>query len=105
VPRTKKKPILEITKETINSIDYGDLEEFIKQVYNIKDYSFVLIQECGNDSSHEFTADGEIDEFDLEDAAKIRSGEIDLYQNSLLLNCLVADGYIPKGDYVIRVCW
>ena len=94
------------TKKTIISVNNRELEKLAKQIYNLKSYSFVEVEECGNDSSHSFYVDGDIDPLDQADFVKIKNGEeVPKYCNMLLLNILCADGHIEKGEYVIKVSW
>ena len=101
-----EKPTLKLETETIHTIEYHDLEEFVKQVYGVEDYEFVAIQECGNDSQHRFQVDGEIKgKYDQERSDRIRKGQINTYENRALMNTLCADGYIEPGIYIVDVCW
>lgn len=101
------KPQLDFEIKTTKHIDYSELEKFYTKVYKPKEeYSFVAIEECGNDSSHEFSVTGNIDKYDAKDALAIRAGDsIPTHKNHLLLDVLCADGHLPKGDYVIWVSW
>ena len=99
------KPVLKGQVQRIMTVDYSDLEDFVKQVYKAEDYDFVATEECGNDSQHSFSIDGKISKSDQKDADQIRQGIINSYQNYLLLNTLCADGYIEPGEYLIEVCW
>jgi hypothetical protein len=102
----KPKEVLPMTFKSYAEVNSSDLERFAEKVYGLKDYSFVAVQECGNDSQHTFDIDGKIDGYDSLDAADIRSGKcVRAYRNRLLLNCLCADGHIPKAEYIVEVCW
>lgn len=106
------KPTLKCEIETVYTVDYRDLEEFVKNIYG-GDYEFVAVQECSNDTDHKFTVDGKmclsssekLNEYKRKDAEKIRSGQYPNYCNNLLLDCLVVDGYIQPGTYLIQVSW
>lgn len=83
-------------KKTIFECEYYELEKFVKEKYGV-DYDFVANEECGNDSSHTFTVDGEVDEdFDI---------HVVSYRNYDLMNKLCKDGHIEPGEYLINVCW
>lgn len=84
---------LKHTKKTTISVEYGDLEKLIDEVYDMN-YQFVAEQEANNYSSYEFTVTGEVDDKEL-------------WPNSpeVMLNRLCKDGHIESGEYVIRVSW
>lgn len=85
--------------------DYIEIEELVRIHYNIKDYEFAFVQECGNDSVHFFQVNGIIDKYDENTAKKIRNGFVPEYSNDVLLNLLCADSHIEKGEYFIKVSW
>lgn len=98
--------------KTIIEVEYGALEQLAHEVYNLQfdnsqePYEFVAVQECGNDSSHQFHIDGKLEYAgEKESAKRIRSGIIKPYENGDLLNTLCSDGYIIPGEYVIKVSW
>lgn len=103
--RNKNKSRLKIIKKTIFEIDFGDLEDFIKEVYkkipNIDNYNFVASQEGNNDSVYDFEVNGEIDEYNM---VKILKGDFS-YCNAEFLNMLCRDGYIKSGTFLVNVCW
>jgi hypothetical protein len=82
--------------------DYSEIEALAEKHYGAKGYSFVAVQECGNDSSHSFRVSNKMGK---KEAEQIRKGKIPNYHNGDLLNCLCADGFIEAGDYVVKVCW
>lgn len=103
---TKSKyPVLKYNTETIHTMDYGDLEDFVRKVYGAEDYSFPVTQECGNDTKHKFSPTGVIRSYDDKEAAAIRGGNVPDYRNDLVFDVLVADGYLPVGKYLVAVCW
>lgn len=91
---------LQITTETIHSIDYDNLEEFVQEVYGAYDYSFVATQECGNDSTHRFKINSK-----EEGKNYLPSDRSNISSNYVLFKCLVFDGYLEPGIYVVNVCW
>lgn len=102
------KPIkLKCEKETIISVEYDDLEDYVEKVYPfLKGYQFAVVQECGNDTQHRFVIDGKIDKQDAEDWEKIKVNKVlKNYRNRLLLDMLCHDGLIEPGTYLIAVCW
>ncbi len=97
---------LKSKKTAINEVDYKELEVFATKIYNLKNYSFVAIEEGQNDSSYPFTVDGEIDELDQIYVDLIKNdGRVPSYNNGILLNLLCKEGHIDKGEYLINVCW
>lgn len=97
---------LKHTKETIIRVEYYDLEEFASKIYGLQEYNFAAVEECGNDSSHSFDVDGNLDDYDVEEAEKIKNEHtVDSYQNYILLNLLCKEGHIEPGNYLINVSW
>ncbi len=73
----------------------------------MKDYNFVLLEECGNHSEHSFDVNDEIDEDDLEmweESKGEGSGSL-MYNNGIVLNKLCVDGHIEAGEYIVNVSW
>lgn len=91
---------------TIYQVDYFELERFAKEIYGLDDYSFVATEECGNDSEHRFRVNGKVDSWDADnEVAILNTTDVPCYANGLLLNMLCRDGHIPKGEYLVIVCW
>jgi hypothetical protein len=90
-------------KKVVIEVDYRDLDKLVTQVYGDKDYSFVAVELCGNDSTHSFAVDGQI--FDEDSVKQIKQGNVPDYANGVLLNLLCKEGYIKKGIYNVGVCW
>jgi hypothetical protein len=101
----ENKPTLKVTEKKVSFVDWYDFEKFVKQVYDAPGYDFVAVQEGQNDSEYEFNPTGRIEDYQNTRAENIRNGEIDTYSNNLLFNCLVADGYIESGTYIVKVNW
>lgn len=96
------------TKKVFIKVSYSDVEAMAEKVYGLdrEKYSFVAVQECGNDEEHSFKVDGQITKYDEANAMLIRKGlDVPLYSNNILLNCLCADGFIEPGQYLVKVCW
>lgn len=97
-------------------IDYSELEQMIidkyKPDYAPEEpwrtfYSVPAVLECGNDTSHEFFIDGEIDEWDQADLGRW-VGEPNAAwapMPHIFLNQFVIDRAIEPGWYLIRVSW
>jgi hypothetical protein len=97
-------------KKTVTELDYKELETLVKKHLGFAEYNFVAVEECGNNSSHEFTVDeGEGNWFDAEehaeDIAEWTAGEFPRYTNGTILNELCIQGHIEPGEYIVTVCW
>lgn len=89
---------------TYTEMDYCEFEQLVKTTYG-HDYEFPEDIECGNDSEHTYEVTGELDEWDRQKLQEfVQSGKY-LYLAPRLLNDLVARGKLPKGRYLITVCW
>lgn len=99
---------LKVKTQIINLVDYTELERFATQAYSLRDYEFVAVEECGNDSDHAFVVSSlspeRLDD-DAEDIALIRGGEVPTYRNHLLLDLLCTDNLLAPGNYLIAVSW
>lgn len=96
---------LKVRTETVGYIDYDDLNDYVRRVYPfLKNYHFVAVQECGNDTDHRFEAGGWDPNLDEAEWAEARRNGF-IYTNSLLLDRLAYDGHISPGTYVVRVSW
>lgn len=99
--------------ETVTTIEYGELEDLVKKTYGIKDYEFVAVEECGNDSSHRFTPtekkeldpNNVLDKYDLETLEKIKAGNVPNYSNHVIFQDLVNCGVLEPGVYIVEVSW
>lgn len=101
--RDPKKMILRAKKKVIFEVSHRDLETFIQKEYGRADYDFVSDTECSNDSNHDFTVDGKVD--DPERVAAFREQDHIGYLTGDLLNDMASRGLIEKGTYLVKVCW
>ena len=86
-------------------VDYTDLHQYFKDTLGI-DYRIVAAEECSNDSSLHYSVDGkDFTEYDAETLKSMQAGNWHPYQTGMLLNFLAYRLKIPKGEYVIEVCW
>ena len=108
--RAKEFPLQRRSKKGTIRIDYGDLERWIKQVFG-KEFCFVSTVECGNDTTHDFEDLGEhpdwISARDVEEinAWLYGSGAAPRYSAQSLMEVLVIQGFLEKGDYLVEVSW
>ncbi len=99
-------PKLKVEKRTVYKVDCSDLEQFVREVYAVEDYSFVAKQECGNDSQHRFHVDAVMDKWDIKEAEALRGGKVESgMSNHTILQTLCVDGHIKPGEYIVDVCW
>lgn len=92
-------------QKTYYEVTYHDLEDFARPIYNLINYEFAAVEECGNSSNFTYDIDGKIDSYLETGVQSIRNGSVPLYSNRLLLNLLCKDGHIPPGNYLISVFW
>lgn len=105
---------MKIKTKSVHRVEYGDLEDFIREVYGI-DYEMASDAECSNDTSHEYNGITAANAADLNNPNSPDSHRIQDWKSSqgrkqmwgprLILLDLVRQGKIPEGDYVIRVSW
>lgn len=102
-----KVPVLKVKTETFHTVDYNDLEVFIKETTG-QTYEVACGEEWGNDSQHRVRVDGVLATWEQKNWDKFKaSGELD--QESFLLraimNGLCSEGKLPAGTYLVDVCW
>ena len=100
---------LRIRKEETFFIDWDDLDEIIKNTYG-HDFSFIREEESPNDVSHEFSIIGQEDEWgSIDDEERIeefiKTGKTSGHMTRTLMYDLSNRNIIPKGHYVVNVCW
>ncbi len=98
----KKKNVIEITDR--------ELDKLVKAHLGFSHYEFVPVEECGNDSAHQFSVVGKDDKWfyfnDHEEImAKWKAGGHVMFSNGNILNELCVRGVIEPGEYVVTVCW
>jgi hypothetical protein len=100
------KPTLKVNTVTIHKVDYSDLDDFFRLVYNNKRIECVPAEEWSNDEAHEFTIDTKpLDKYDAGQVEKVKEGKfVHGSTGSLLQDCCV-NGLIAPGRYLIEVCW
>lgn len=99
--------ILKCRQETVFSVDYGDLEEFIKHIYGNKQYEFACAEEVSNDTIKRYKVDKkeEISDYDLKKLNSFKAGNFESWITRLLLQDMVNNGILQPGTYSIDVCW
>ena len=101
--------ILNYTPGSINRVDAFALEDCVQSHFG-QDFSFQADEDgAPNDSVHEFTVTGDLDEFERDEVedflAKGQCQAKNLYQTSNLLNLLCEQGHIPAGDYLVSLAY
>ena len=90
-------------EECVKIIDSQNFKRFVESIYG-GSYDFESCEESNNDSSHKFSVSKDDYLYD-DDAKKIRSGNYPDFSARNLLRCLLEDGHIEEGTYIIDVCW
>lgn len=92
-------------EQTTLHIEYGDVEEFIREQTPFTKYCIPPNEECGNDTSiHVSVRPKDLDQWDKKEWEE--SGEDGWsYSLGVILNKLCFDGKIDPGIYIINVCW
>jgi hypothetical protein len=111
-------PMLKAKKEVVFRVNYGDLDEFIREAYGLEykaheggyggqyPYDFAASEESANDSSHSFSVEPEApDKYEAQQIAEMKSGKFQTFITSALLSDLCHRGLIEPGEYIIDVCW
>lgn len=95
--------------KTFHTVDYSDLQEFIRNEFGRPDYSLPADIECSNDSSHTFSVGSDewhlLDEYDIERVEEFKIGKHVDYITGPLLQHLYEMGQIPAGEYLVLVSW
>ena len=93
-----------ITKTVIEMSD-DELDALVREKLGFTQYEFIPVQECGNNSGHQFKVDGRLSPHATQVLDRWANGEFVHYSNNAILNKLCADAHIPAGNYIITVCW
>lgn len=95
---------LKHTKETVISVEYVDLQNFITKVYGLKWFD---ILESSNDTTYTYTV--KIDELSPGDritlSSAIRDCSVEYWCLDTILTDLCNKGHIEPGKYLVRVSW
>lgn len=91
--------------ETVITVDYDEIDRIINIAFPGTEYACAAAEEWGNDTQHELEIDGDSMYIDKTDIEKMKAGEMPLYSLHSVLNDMYNNGLIPKGNYLIRICW
>jgi hypothetical protein len=98
-------PQLKVEKKTVFKVDYGDLDDFISEVYG-HEYEIVADEELSNYSSKEYHVEQEeLDDYDMNSLRKFTEEGKGQFNARLILTDLCNKGLIETGDYIIDVFW
>jgi hypothetical protein len=87
-------------------LDYRVIDSIVWQFYGIDEYEFAAVEDCKNNTCHEFTVDGDFDDSLKDDVANFRrTGEHGNLTNKDVLNVLCQDGWLDPGVYLVEVAW
>jgi len=86
--------------------DGSDFSSLIREYFGkdhpaLADFSFNADELLGHDETESYSPTGDVDEDEL---AEILSGEKSEYCSHMLMEKLVADGFIEAGTYYIETC-
>lgn len=98
---------LKVIKKTIYEIDEYDFNEFVMKKYG-GNFEFVAQHEANNDSQYSFNARKKTTKdssYLLSIKEDIRKGAYGMHSVYAVFECLLEDGHIDEGEYVIEVCW
>lgn len=99
---------LKMETKTYHKVEYYDLEEYIQVVVG-QEYEILPNEECSNDTSKNYSITGFESDYDkkfkLPDWEKFKQTGEGGYLLNTILNGLAEDGHIPKGEYIINICW
>jgi hypothetical protein len=93
---------------TVYTVSYGDLDDFIADVYRLPqgEWSIVSDQELSNDSSYKTSVHrNALSTYDQKRLDDFKAGKnVPFMLNTLLTDCANYH-LIPEGDYVIEISW
>jgi hypothetical protein len=104
---------LKMEQQHIFHMDEHDLDQWVRKVWG-KDLEFVALQECSNDTSHEFTiyppektalTNKDDENAEVEAFLYGPKKHIQGWGAHQLFQYLGEKGILPVGKYVVRVSW
>jgi hypothetical protein len=99
------RPLPKCTTETRYVVDYGDFEDYIRDMTGHA-VNIACMEETGNDTSIDLTVSAEIDDYDMKKWEKFKAdGKEPSFGLRAILNGLCSEGKLLPGDYLINICW
>jgi|SRR5579859_1480941 len=97
---------LPIVTRTYQTVDYNDLETFIRQETNNKNCELVCSEEWSNDSYYYIGVKNQaLSDYEQQVFNAFQAGKEKDYVLRIVMQKLCLDGKIPAGDYLIHVSW
>lgn len=96
--------MLNTTKETVFTVDYGEVERFIKEETG-HEYDIPCCEELSNDTTLKLNIDANAREFDKRYYERHKAGKSQILALRNILVCLCAEGKLEPGKYVISISW
>jgi len=117
---------LKYRTETFITVEYSDLDTFITKHFAfpreksfmdkhnpepedgiyLKEFEFVAVEEAANDSSYTFNVTGKMGEWDEKEMKELMEKKgFGSFTTRIILDYLASKDLIPKGTYLINVCW
>jgi hypothetical protein len=69
------------------------------------EFELVPVEELSNGEHFHCNPDGKVDEDDLKVRDDWKAGEFQHFTTETLMNCMVHDDFIPKGNYMVECFW
>jgi len=102
----KDKMALKHKVETVITVKYKDLNKFIKEIYDVDDYSFLKDYKCSQDSTHELTVQKEkLDDHDKNQLEKWKETGYSYFLTDTMLIDLCNKDLVLPGTYIIDTSW
>lgn len=94
----------QVKEVTYYEMNWHTFEDLVKLVYG-HEFEFVADIECGNDSDHTFSGNGELSDYEVKELNKFKETGEYSYISRTLLNALISLQILKPGMYLITVSW
>lgn len=89
---------------TVISVNYNDLERFIKAETG-REYEIACQEEVGNDTEHTYNVEAKLDLYNAKEWVDFKAGSKTQYILRTILCGLCLEGKLQAGEYLVRVSW
>lgn len=105
---------LQINVKTVHVMDYDEWDVFVEEYFKLPPqkyhrlYSITANEELGNDSIFEYTPDGELSEWDIEDHINplLKEKKVSMWCTRAIMNYLVQEKILTAGaTYQVHISW
>lgn len=98
---------VETRKVLYHTLDCYELAKAVNEFYKpTSEWDFISDHEANNDSDYSFDVDGKIDDYDKERLERFKKdSNSEGWMTQIFLDDLCKQELIPKGAYLIKVCW